>query len=75
MPLSRNEETHEVNVNRTEILDASHDRLGKAWIILPRQTEMVREFAKHRHNLARKLEEETGENGQKTGKKRYAWVR
>jgi hypothetical protein len=74
-PYVWNEKTREVKVNRTESMDASHAQLAKARVILPRQVDVVKEFAKHCHATARKLEEEVDEAGAKTGKKRYVWVR
>jgi hypothetical protein len=39
-------------------------------IILPRESDTVREFAKHLHNVAKKLEED-----EETGSKRYVYVK
>ena len=65
-----NEETFESNCNRTESLDASHKEIQDQSIILPKKSlEIVQEFAKHLHNLAKKLEED-----EETGSKRYIYV-
>jgi hypothetical protein len=74
-PYQWNEKTQEVKVNRTESLDASHSQITKGSIVFPRECDVVRTFAEHCHATARKLEEEEDENGQKTGKKRYMWVK
>lgn len=74
-PYIWNENNQEVKVNRTEALDASHKQLAEARVVLPRENDLVREFAKHCHNTARKLEEEEDSAGQKTGLKRYTWVK
>jgi hypothetical protein len=39
-------------------------------IILPRECEIVKEFANHLHNVAKKLEED-----EETGSKRYIYVK
>lgn len=51
-----------VQVNRTESLDASHQEIVDRSIVLPRESDLIREFAKHCHNVAKKLvtDEETG---------------
>lgn len=59
-----------VTCNRTESLDASHHEIMAGQIILPRECEIVREFANHCHNIAKKLEED-----EETGSKRYVYVR
>ena len=59
-----------VQCNRTESLDASHREIMERLITLPRECEVVREFAKHLHNTAKKLEE-----NESTGDKRYIYVR
>ena len=64
-----NEETLESNCNRTESLDASHKEIQEQLIVLPKNCEIVQEFAKHLHNLAKKLEED-----EETGSKRYVYV-
>jgi hypothetical protein len=57
-----NEGTMMVQVNRTESLDASHKEIVDHTIVLPRENEVVQEFAKQCHNVAKKLvtDEETG---------------
>ena len=59
-----------VTCNRTESLDASHREIIEQDIILPRETDIVREFAKHLRNVAKKLIED-GE----TGSKRYQYIK
>jgi hypothetical protein len=39
-------------------------------IVLPKNCEVVREFARHLHNVAKKLEE-----NEETGSKRYVYVK
>lgn len=56
--------------NRTESLDASHNEILSAQIILPREGEIVREFAKHLANVAKKLEED-----EETGSRRYVYIK
>ena len=56
--------------NRTESLDASHNEIMAGQIILPRECEIVKEFANHLHNVAKKLEED-----EETGSKRYIYVK
>jgi hypothetical protein len=65
-----NEKDLTVACNRTESLDASHNEVMQGQIILPREVEIVREFARHLHNVAKKLEED-----EETGSKRYVYVR
>jgi len=65
-----NEKDLMVACNRTESLDASHNEIMNGQIVLPRESDLVREFAKHLHNVAKKLEED-----EETGSKRYVYVR
>lgn len=65
-----NEDDLTVSVNRTESLDASHAEAQYGKIVLPRQTELVRDFAGHLHNVAKKLEED-----EETGSKHYTYVK
>lgn len=65
-----NEKELTVAVNRTESLDASHNQVMNGQLIIPRESDIVREFAKHLHSVAKKLEEDT-----ETGSKRYLYVR
>jgi len=65
-----NEKELIVSCNRTESLDASHKEIMDRWIILPRESETVKEFAQHLHNVAKKLEED-----EETGSKRYVYVK
>ncbi|MGA2939917.1 MAG: hypothetical protein ABSF52_22870 [Syntrophobacteraceae bacterium] len=59
-----------VHSNRTESLDASHVEIQFAKIALPRQCDIIREFAEHCANTAKKLEED-----EETGSKRYVYVK
>ncbi len=65
-----NEKELIVSCNRTESLDASHREIMDQAIILPKECEVVREFAQHLHNVAKKLEED-----EETGSKRYVYVK
>lgn len=65
-----NEEDWTVACNRTESLDASHHEIQLGDIILPRQSDIVQVFAKHLHNMAKKIEED-----EQTGSKRYIYVK
>ena len=56
--------------DRTESLDASHHEIMTGQVILPRLCGIVKEFAQHLHNVAKKLEEEEA-----TGSKRYVYVK
>jgi len=64
------EQNRIVVCNRTESLDASHHEILTGQIILPHECDMTREFAKHLHNAAKKLEEDD-----ETGSKRYVYVK
>lgn len=65
-----NEKELIVSCNRTESLDSSHQGIMKQSIILPKQCGIVKEFAQHLHNVAKKLEE-----NEETGSKRYVYVK
>lgn len=65
-----NEKEQIVSCNRTESLDASHREILDETLILPKECEIVREFARHLHNVAKKLEED-----EETGSKRYIYVK
>lgn len=56
--------------NRTESLDASHRQIMEKQLILPKNCGVINEFAKHLHNVAKKLEED-----EETGSKRYVYVK
>lgn len=64
------EEKLTVSCNRTESLDASHQEIKLAQVILPAECDEVRTFAEHLHNVGKKLEEE-----EDTGSKRYVYVK
>ncbi len=59
-----------VACNRTESLDASQAEIRDGRITLPRPSDLVDEFAKHLHNVAKRLEED-----EETGSKRYVYVK
>ena len=65
-----NEKELIVSCNRTESLDASHREIMDAQIILPKESEIIREFANQLHNVAKRLEENA-----ETGSKRYVYVK
>ncbi len=65
-----NERDLTVSSNRTESLDASHSEIQAGRIVLPRESEVLTEFAEHLHNTAKKLEED-----EETGSKRYIYVK
>lgn len=65
-----NEQALTVSCNRTESLDASHNEIQNTEIVLPRECDIVREFANHLHNTAKRLEED-----EETGSKRYIYVK
>lgn len=65
-----NERDLTVSCNRTESLDASHNEIMNGKLVLPRESEIVREFAQHLHNIAKRLEED-----EETGSKRYVYVK
>jgi hypothetical protein len=65
-----NEKELVVKCNRTESLDASHREVMDQAIILPKECGIVQEFARHLHNVAKKLEEDD-----ETGSKRYVYVK
>jgi hypothetical protein len=67
---SWDEEEMLVACNRTESLDASHMEIMMRRVILPKRCDIVNEFARHLHNVAKKLEEEEA-----TGSKRYVYVK
>ena len=56
--------------NRTESLDASGREIHDGQIVLPKQCEVVEEFTKHCHAIAKRLEED-----EETGSKVYRYVR
>jgi hypothetical protein len=65
-----NEQKLTVTCNRTESLDASHKEIMDQDLVLPREGEIVREFAKHLHNVAKRLIED-----EETGSKRYQYIK
>jgi hypothetical protein len=65
-----NEGTLTVACNRTESLDESHNQVMFRKIFLPKECGVVKEFALHLHNVAKKIEEDD-----ETGSKRYVYVK
>ncbi|MBN2325381.1 MAG: phage terminase large subunit family protein [Spirochaetes bacterium] len=65
-----NEQDHTVTEDRTESLDASHNEIQDGELVLPRESDIVREFAAQCHNTAKRLEED-----EETGSKRYVYVK
>ena len=63
------EEKYEVSSYRTEAMDTSHDEIANQELILPRETDTVKLYAKHCHSTAKKLVED-----EKTGEKRYIYI-
>ena len=59
-----------VQVNRTEMLDASRRAIREKRVALPRRTPIVEEFANHMAADAKVLEEDEA-----TGIKKYRYVR
>ena len=59
-----------VHSNRTESLDASHAEISGGRITLPRECDILREFAAHCANTAKRLEEDD-----ESGSKRYVYVK
>ena len=59
-----------VSCDRTESLDASHNEIQNGELIIPRESNIVREFAEHLHNVAKRLEED-----EESGSKRYVYIR
>lgn len=59
-----------VTSNRTESMDASHSEVLNQNIILPRESEIVRTFASHCHNTAKRLEID-----EETGSQRYVYIK
>jgi hypothetical protein len=65
-----NEKEHTVHENRTESLDSSHRAIVENNVIVPRQSDLVTEFANHMHNTAKRLETDD-----ETGSQKYVYVR
>ena len=65
-----NEKELIVSCNRTESLDASHREIMDQALVLPKDCQIVQEFAQHLHNVAKKLEENI-----ESGSKRYVYVK
>ncbi len=59
-----------VAANRTEALDASHSELVQGKVILPRESELLHDFARHCTNVARILQTEAD-----TGSMRYVYLK
>ena len=65
-----NDREKTVSVNRTESLDASHQLIMNQEVILPRDSEMVKKFAIHCHNVAKKIKED-----EESGSKYYEYIK
>jgi hypothetical protein len=65
-----NERDLVVTSNRTESLDSSHNQILNADLVLPKECEITREFARHLHNTAKRLGEDKA-----TGAQRYVYVK
>jgi hypothetical protein len=63
-------ETHIVQVNRTEALDAAKKGIRDSAVVLPRRVPLVEEFAEHLASDAKKLIEDD-----ETGAKSYRYIR
>jgi hypothetical protein len=63
-------ETHIVQVNRTEVLDAAKKGIRDGEVVLPRRVPLLEEFAEHLASDAKKLEED-----EETGAKSYKYIR
>ncbi len=59
-----------VSCNRTESLDASHREIMDKAVIFTKQCGIIRDFANHLHNVAKRLEE-----NEETGSKRYVYLK
>jgi len=69
--LKWNENELTVQGNRTETLDISHNEISKGNIVLPHQgLEVVKQFAEHCHNVAKKLYEDS-----ETGNQQYLYFK
>jgi len=64
------QETHIVQVNRTEALDAAKKGIRDAEVILPRRIPLLEVFAEHLASDAKKLIED-----EETGSKSYRYIR
>lgn len=64
------EKARTVAVNRTESLDTSGKLVQDRTLVLPRENNLLREFAKHLRNTAKRLEED-----EETGSKKYVYLK
>jgi hypothetical protein len=65
-----NDREFTVTANRTESMDASHNEISLAKVILPAESETVHEFARHCSNVARVLQTDP-----ETGASRYVYIK
>jgi Phage terminase large subunit (GpA) len=65
-----NRDQQTVTVNRTESYEASHNQIIDRQIVLPKESDPVREFAKHLNNAAKRLVED-----KRTGDRRYEFFK
>ncbi len=59
-----------VSCDRTESLDASHNEIQKGELVIPRESGMIRTFAEHLHNTAKRLETD-----EESGSQRYIYIK
>lgn len=62
------ERNYTVACNRTESLDASHMEIQNERVVLPRDCDIIKEFALQLHNVGKDIEED-----KKSGSKRYVY--
>jgi len=78
-----NNQEHHVMANRTESLDASHRMVIEGELLLPKESDIVRTFAIHCNNTAKKIKDDDEEkkaskgvmNRYPTGDKTYVYVK
>jgi len=59
-----------VTVYQSQAMDASHSVLQMGKVVLPKRSDIIKEFATHCHNVARKKVED-----EETGDIRYQWIK
>ncbi len=69
-PANFDNEKQEVTIYATAAMDRSHDLIMRGKIALPHRSDVVEEFAKHCHNVARKRIED-----EETGEVQHTWVK
>ncbi len=58
-----NEMEMSVSCNRRESLDTSHREIQEGNLVLPRECDIMKDFAEHLHGVAKKLEENEESGG------------